>query len=1269
MLAALLVIALAGPQWPTRQGHVAVWVDDSLSMLARETRDSRLEEGLAQVRAALADAHAGEIVVRTLGDPWRSFDRLDDTTVASILASAGSREPAAPPAALLRKNAQHWLLTDGADAVVLDWPGGAAPDRVFQVSRASHNVGLERASARRDLRDPQRHALLFKIANGGTEAESREIVITTDAGEIARSRHSVEAGGAVTVRATIAASSQARAFLAPADELVADDAIVLDLTALGPHPIATEPNCPRALLAALRAHPAIELVSSEATDVEARVACGEGALVRGVAVLRVVADQIPSSLAGPLEWSSSVPGPSRFQLDPQALRTAGRIERRPGDRVLLAAGDEPLVVSRAGTPAVLETVLDFSSTDAARRPETALVAAFLLEQLVGARLLDDIVLADRGPAASKIVPVRQLEAAAGREPPQESRLRSLARPLLLAALLVLLWEVVAVVRQWRRLREHVRALLAMILQGAAVAALVSAALGAGWLDELGKPALLVLVDRSNSVPRAAADAAVAQLVQGAQERDDGDPRLIEFGGRPAVPDTSAGLQPTSTNIERALESALVAHAATPLSAVVLVSDAHENAGDASRALRAARDAGLPVQWIAVGRPPPAVRIVDVLAPSHAQVGQRVRVDAWLAGQLDEPLRVTATAHEPDGGIQTASGATDGDGRATLEFAAGEGGPLLVDVAVERESSGETLDARQRAAVVDVTERASILYVQGSPGPLARSLAEGGWAVDVIPAFRSDAYTDRLDGYRAVVLDDVAFSDAGARFWAVLVSAVQDRGLGLLALGGERSYTGGGYRESLLESVLPVRSEPAALDQPASVVFVVDKSGSMGRGSGGVDRFRHAQRAVLDAASALADRDSLGLVVFDVEPHVLLPLGPAPEARASLGRDWRSTPRGGTRLAPALDVAIGELERSGAARRILVIVTDGFVDEAPLDELRTRLGRARIETIALAVGPDADLQALGRLVDPASGRVLRVNEAAELPRTMSTELERRRARVERGTIAAVQDRPFPFVPGMLDDWPTIAAYSVTRSRPQATIVVRTERGDPLIALQSSGQGRVAAVTSGLGRWTPAWLRWPQWPRLVGGLVGWVGGTPRDGLLAVTAIDRTDSLQIDADLRDAEGWADPAGASLRVTTPTGEVRDITADYVAPGRLRAMFRDDDSGLYTIALSTSVGAQRLLHLRRNPAEDEAWGMNPALDEWKRDGLVRDWDPAALAAPRTGPGEHADVNRSLIALALALFLAGVLADRSRLALIPWSRRATRRSSPAPAPGSRHRTG
>ena len=798
-----------------------------------------------------------------------------------------------------------------------------------------------------------------------------------------------------------------------------------------------------------------------------------------------------------------------------------------------------------------------------------------------------------------------------------------------------------------------RSLAALTLQGLALVALSLSLLGAAWLDPRSRPRVLVLADRSESVPRTLADQALADVARATVAAGGEAPQVLEFAGRPGVPGApglgaAAGLVPSATDLEAALDAALAAHARSAFDRIVVVSDGLETQGDAARAMRAVRDAGLPLQWLAVGSPLPPVRVAEVLAPDRVRVGQRIAISVRLAGRSDPPLRVRASARSPAGEMLASGIAAAGADPVTIGLDARRAGALIVDVALEDPASGRTLDALPDAAVVDVAPPAALLYAQGDAGPLADSLMRGGWALNVVPAARLDAQADALDGYQAVVLDDVAIADAGPRFWAALVAAVQQRGLGLLVLGGERSFARGGYRGSVLESVLPVLSEPPALDQPASVLFAVDKSGSMGEGSGGVDRFQLAQRAVLETARGLGGGDALGLLVFDVAPRLLLPLGPAPAGAAALERAWQATPNGGTRLAPALDAAIAELERADTTRRILVVVTDGFVEDAPLAGLRARLERSRIETIWLAVGPDADAGALERLVGPASGLVLRVDQAAELPRLMRTALERRRARVERGTIAVRQRQPLPFASGSgpdRPDWPDIAAYVATRPQPGAVVVLQSERGDPLLAHRRAGHGRVVAVTSGLGPWTPAWLRWREWPQLAGGLADWAAGSPPGGAAALTVTDQPGGMTIQAELAGtgaATGRPAVAAVDLTVDTPTLPQQPVSAALAAPGRWQATLPDAGPGLYSFVWSTPFGTLRQLHLRRPRAEHAAWGTSPALDAWRSAGLLSDWAPGSPARAGDGGRGIRPPDRSWMVLALLLFLAGVLLDRTR---------------------------
>jgi hypothetical protein len=455
LLTALLFAALAGPQWPEQRTHITLWVDDSLSMLTRETQGTRLVEGLAQARRDLAEVAHAEVEVRALGDPWHDLGALTDTTAATLAAGAGRQEPSAPPPGLLRRDRLHWLLTDGAHAAIFKWPGDMRADRIVQVGSVTRNVGLERLSARRNPDDASKIDLLLKVTNGGTTVEDRVAVFATDAGEVARSTHRLDPGTSVFVRAVMPASASVRATLEPADALADDDTITLDLGPLRRRRVAVDSNCPRSLVTAVGTHPALALAPERATDADAVLDCGIQKSGSALATLRVLAQRTPTTPTAAVQWSSTVAGSSRIRLDAQQLRLAARLQPRAGDVVLLATGDEPVIVSRAGASKQIETSLDFGSMGSEAGAQIPLLVNLLFERLFGARLLDAIAITDRGPASSRVAPSLPADTAAGTRVPGEARdLRDWALPLLVVAALALLWEIIALGRQWTLLRGY-----------------------------------------------------------------------------------------------------------------------------------------------------------------------------------------------------------------------------------------------------------------------------------------------------------------------------------------------------------------------------------------------------------------------------------------------------------------------------------------------------------------------------------------------------------------------------------------------------------------------------------------------------------------------------------------------------------------------------------------------------------------------------------------------------------------------------------------------
>ncbi|NIQ55203.1 MAG: hypothetical protein GWN71_18045, partial [Gammaproteobacteria bacterium] len=97
----------------------------------------------------------------------------------------------------------------------------------------------------------------------------------------------------------------------------------------------------------------------------------------------------------------------------------------------------------------------------------------------------------------------------------------------------------------------------------------------------------------------------------------------------------------------------------------------------------------------------------------------------------------------------------------------------------------------------------------------------------------------------------------------------------------------------------------------------------------------------------------------------------------------------------------------AEQRLLVLVTDGFVEGEELGPAEEGLARAGVEVIALAVGADVELAVLEHVAVATGGALLRVAELARLPRLMRREVDERLEPARMGVFRPRQQEPLPF----------------------------------------------------------------------------------------------------------------------------------------------------------------------------------------------------------------------------------------------------------------------
>jgi Ca-activated chloride channel homolog len=159
-------------------------------------------------------------------------------------------------------------------------------------------------------------------------------------------------------------------------------------------------------------------------------------------------------------------------------------------------------------------------------------------------------------------------------------------------------------------------------------------------------------------------------------------------------------------------------------------------------------------------------------------------------------------------------------------------------------------------------------------------------------------------------------------------------------------------------------------KPANIMIVVDTSGSM-RG----EKMDQAKAGVDYFLSRLPAQDNVGLIGFDNEPRVLVPLDVRAENMSNLQAQIQGMiPEGKTSLYDAIDMARLELDKLNQPDRInaIVVLSDG-ADTASMmtiEQMEQNFGETSIPIFPIAYGEDAETTVLQRIADFARTQLVK-----------------------------------------------------------------------------------------------------------------------------------------------------------------------------------------------------------------------------------------------------------------------------------------------------------
>ena len=358
---------------------------------------------------------------------------------------------------------------------------------------------------------------------------------------------------------------------------------------------------------------------------------------------------------------------------------------------------------------------------------------------------------------------------------------------------------------------------------------------------------------------------------------------------------------------------------------------------------------------------------------------------------------------------------------------------------------------------------------------------------------------------------------------------------------------------------------------------------------------------------------------------MLPIAGRDDHAEAIRQAWPSRAAGGTSLVPALDLGLAALDAETSDQKILMVITDGLLKDEDISSLEQRLQDSDIVLVAMVVEPASPSQGLTRIAASERATVLRVGDVLQLPQLMRNELETRRPALVLARTLPVLRAPVPFASAD-KDWPAFDAYLVTRPRPQATVMLGSSAGDPLLAAWTAGAGRVVAVTGGLGQWAGDWIDWEGWPDFAASLVSFVAVRH-----ASQARLRQFNSFVDIDTATS---ADSLGNTL-LMPPSGKAIEVDALPVAPRRYRIATPLPQPGMHSLVWESDARVNRYSFVNRLASEPPAAGDSIA-GVFVEAELLQEWTADSAAALTPQPSNK----RKLLLLALTIFLLTIAAER-----------------------------
>ncbi len=693
--------------------------------------------------------------------------------------------------------------------------------------------------------------------------------------------------------------------------------------------------------------------------------------------------------------------------------------------------------------------------------------------------------------------------------------------------------------------------------------------------------VVVLVDRSASMPVGSLRQAEELIALVEDERGDGDRVGVVSLGRAAVVEQAlseegrfAGfersLDPDGSDIAGGLEAALALVPEGRMGRVLLISDGEATGREASVVARRAAARGIEVHVRALERPLGQDRSVETLdLPERVHEGEPFQFSAWVRSDFtgEQAWVLTRDGHT----LAQGSRAFEvGLNRLMFRDLLGEGGVARYELRLlDGVDPLPENDRAEGAVLVEGPRGLLVLNQDGQVDTLVNTLRSAGLRVEVASPEQRPLDPVALTHYRGVVLEDVEAGRVGMDGMQALADFVSERGGGLWITGGRASFGLGGYHSSPLDPILPVSMELKQEHRKIGMALSIalDRSGSMAmEAAPGVTKMDLANDGTAAAIRLLTPIDSVAVTAVDSSAHRVLALTAVTDP-GGLARQASHVESmgGGIYTRTALQAAHHEIDGASHPNRHIILFSDAADSEeqegvADLVDWMYSEG-ITLSVIALGTPQDPDSDFLVDIADRGGGEIYFTTSPQELPRlfAMDTLIASKAAFVD--TATPTKTRPELFGLGELPEqgFPSIGGYNLVWPRDGANLGVVTtdDNAAPVIAFHSVGLGRSVAWTGQIGgTYGQTLVAWPGFPELAVTTARWLqlAEEPQTWFAEASVQGSEALIRLEA---ASDKVSVPGAVVASLIHPDGELSELRLSRVSETAFEARVPLDRSGV----------------------------------------------------------------------------------------------------------------